>query len=105
MGRDRRRYSRVGVELNVALEGAGSHWLAKTVDLSPYGVKVALPATSASLTTGTRVELKLAVPDQNSALSLGASVVRTDPDGIALNFIALGAQRFARLKGLVDSLL
>jgi hypothetical protein len=95
----------VAVELNVALEAAGSHWLAKTVDLSPYGVKVALPADSVSLPPGTRAELKLAVPGQNSAVSLAASVVRTDPDGIGLNFIDLSAQQFARLKDVVDSLL
>ncbi len=105
MGRDRRRYPRVGVELSIAIEAAGSQWLGKTVDLSPYGVKVALPANSVSLPPGTRVELKLAVPDQNSALSLAASVVRMDPDGLALNFIDLGAQHFARLKDVVDSLL
>ena len=105
MGRDRRRYPRVGVELSIAIEAAGSQWLGKTVDLSPYGVKVALPANSVSLPPGTRVELKLALPDQQSALSLTASVVRTEPYGISLNFIDLGAQHFARLKDVVDSLL
>ena len=105
MGRDRRRYPRVGVGLDISVDAAGSQWQAKTVDLSPYGVKVALPANSLSLAPGTKVRLQLAIPDENPALSLTGSVVRSDPDGIALAFVNQGALYFARLKEFVDSLL
>ena len=51
------------------------------------------------------MELRLALPGQDSPLSLTASVVRVDPDGVVLNFVKQGAVSFARLKDLVDSLL
>ena len=105
MGRDRRRYPRVGLGLEITLEAEGSHWQAKTVDLSPYGVKVALPANSLSLAPGTKVRLQLAIPDENPALSLTGSVVRSDPDGVAVAFANQGAFYFVRLKEFVDSLL
>jgi hypothetical protein len=105
MGRDRRRYPRVGVGLDITVDAAGGQWQAKTVDLSPHGVKIAMPATSSGLRPGTKVQLQLAVSDQKPALSLTASVVRSDPDGIALDFINPGALCFARLKEFVDSLL
>ncbi len=105
MGRDRRRYPRVGVALDTSVEALGIQWQAKTVDLSPYGVKVGVPATWLNLPPGTRADLRLALPDGESPMALTAHVVRTDPDGVALNFVDLEAQRFARLKGLVDSLL
>jgi hypothetical protein len=103
MGKDRRRYLRVGLELEVSLEASGIRWQGKTLDLSPYGVKVALPPHPVTLPPGTSVELRLALSGGDSPLSLTASVVRMDPDGIALNFLNQGALPFARLKDLVDS--
>lgn len=105
VGKDRRRYPRVGVQLEVSLEAFGIRWQGKTVDLSPYGVKVALPPTPVTLPVETSVELRLALSGGDSPLSLRASVVRVDPDGVALNFVNQGAVPFARLKDLVDSLL
>ncbi len=104
MSRDRRRYPRVSVELDLTFEAEGIRREATAVDLGPYGVKVALPSSSIAFPPGTRIELRLAIPN-GDPISLTASVVRTDPDGIALNFTNPGALPFARLKDLVDSLL
>ncbi len=105
MGRDRRRYPRVGVELDFTLEVSGIRWEGRTIDLSPYGVKVALPANWGRLRPGTSVELKLALPDGGSPLTLTAWIVRTGEDSIALNFVHERALLFARLRDFVDSLL
>ena len=105
MGRDRRRYPRVGVTLGVIVDGAGALWQGKTVDLSPYGVKISLPPSSVKLPPGTSVQLRLALPNPDPPLSLTASVIRTDRDGVALNFVKLGSEHFERLKNLVDSLI
>lgn len=105
MGRDRRRYPRVGTTLAVSVEATGSRWHGKTVDLSPYGVKVTQPPTPLKLAPGSSVRLELSLPDSGTPLCLTASVVRTASDGIALNFVNLEAAHFERLKALVDSLL
>lgn len=104
MSRDRRRYPRVAVEMNLAFEAEGILREAKAVDLGPYGLKVVLPANSIAFPPGTRIELRLDIPN-GDPISLAASVVRTDSDGIALSFTNPGALPFARLKDLVDSLL
>ncbi len=91
--------------LDVSVEALGGQWQVTTVDLSPHGVKVALPANSIMLPPGTCAELRLALPDGDSPLVFPATVVRTDPDGIALNFAKVEDQHFQRLKDLVNSLL
>jgi len=105
MGRDRRRYARVGAAMDIRVEAAGRRWEAKTVDVSPYGVKVALPTNGVKLPSGTAIQLRLVLPEGDSPLALTARVVRTDRDGIALCFEDLDAGHFERLKALVDSLL
>lgn len=105
MAHERRRYPRTNVVLDVILEAGGSRWQAKTVDLSPYGIKVTSPDASDKLAPGRSVQLRFPVLDQHAPMSLAAHVARTDPDGVALTFPTLGEQQFARLKGLVDSLL
>lgn len=91
--------------LDVHVEGPSTRWMGKTVDLSPYGVKVALPPNLATVAPGTRLQLALDIADGSPLLSLAASVVRTDRDGIGLNFINLDKLAFERIKNLVDSLL
>ncbi len=105
MRRDRRRYPRVGAALHINVEAAGRRWDSKTVDLSPYGVKVALAANGIKLPPGTTIQLRLILPDGGSPLALTARVVRIDRDGIALCFENLEAGYFERLKAVVDSLL
>jgi hypothetical protein len=105
MGRDRRRYHRVGVALNVTVEAAGGQWSGKTADLSPYGVKVRVPTNAARVTRGAMLRLRIALADGDAPLLLAASVVRTDRDGLALNFANLEDHHFERLKAFVDLLL
>ena len=101
MGRDRRRYPRVGVELEVSLETSGIRWKGKTVAVSPYGAKVSLEPHPLALPLGRSVEARLALPGEDSSLPLMAQVIRVDPDGIALNFPNQGTPPFERLKDLV----
>ncbi len=103
MAHDRRRYPRACRALDVTLDASDRQWPGKTVNLSPYGAKVTLSANSVPLARGMNIGLRLTLPDGN--LSLVATVVRTDPDGVALHFGGVDPSQFQRLKGLVDSLL
>ena len=103
MGEDRRRYPRACPALDVTLDATGRQCRGKTVNLSPYGAKVALSGNSVPLAPRMNIGLRLTLPD--GELSLAAMVCRTDPDGVALNFGSLEAGQFQRLKDLVDSLL
>ncbi len=103
MGEDRRCYARACGALEVTLDVSGRKWQGKTVNLGPYGAKVALSGKSVPLAPGTIIGLRLTLPDGD--LSLAASVCRTDADGVALNFGNLEAREFQRLKNLVDALL
>lgn len=105
MAEDRRRYPRATVGVAVTLEAESTQWHAKTLNLSPYGVKVASVAQAHPLRPGSRAQLRVALPDQDAPLALPASVVRTDPDGVALQFESPGDSEFGRIKNLVDSLL
>ncbi len=105
MEQDKRRYPRTSVALDVTVAATGSSWKGRTLNLSPYGVKVSSPAEAVSLRPGTTVKLWLHPADEGPALALPASVVRTDPDGLALTFGTLEAQQSRRLKSLVDTLL
>ena len=91
--------------LDISIDALGIHRQGKTVDLSPLGTKVAVPAYPIEqLWPGTRAELRLALPAGES-LALTATVVRTEPDGIALKFGNSESGVFTRLKDLVDALL
>ena len=100
--RDRRRYPRVIVALESTLKTAGTVLQGRALDLSPYGVKVTFGQT-VKLLPGTNIRLQLILPDQGPPLSLTASVVRSDHDGIALDFVDPEKQEFQRLKTFVDS--
>ena len=102
MSPDRRRHPRAGVELDATVEATSSVWRGRTLNLSPYGAKIASPAMSVNLPRGTSVKIRFPLPDQDP-LSLIANVERMDPDGMALSFNGLGDQNFQRLKELVDS--
>lgn len=91
--------------LDATVEAAGGRWQGKTLDLSPSGVKVALPANAAQLSRGAMLQLRIDLPDGDAPLSLTASVVRADRNGIALNFAELQDHHFRRLKAFVDFVL
>ena len=101
MGRDRRRYPRVGIELDFTLEASGIRWQGKTVDLSPYGVKVALPGTAIQPAWGTAVQMRLASPDGRPLVSVKGIVWRKEPEGMAVLFVELGRDQLEGLKALV----
>ena len=86
------------------MKTAGMVWPGRTLNLSPYGVKVAFDEALRFLPE-TNIRLQLALPDHGSPLALTASVVRLDDDGIALNFVDPEENTFRRLKAFVDSLL
>ena len=102
---DRRLYARAPVALDVTVEAPDRHWKGMTLKLSPYGAKVTSPASAVPLPAGTSVQVWLHAGDRTTPLRLLASVVHTDPDGLALSFDRLNAEQFQRLKHLVDSLL
>lgn len=103
MVKDRRRYPRASIGLDVTLEAAGQLWEGKTIDLSPYGVKVTSLPTAIILPPGERVQVRFPSLAQEPPLSIDASVVRTDPDGLALRFDDLEDKQFQRLKHLVGT--
>ena len=103
MSEDRRCHPRACQALDVTLDASGQHWPGRTLNLSPYGAEVAVSGTSVPFPPGLNIGLRLTLPD--GYLFLTAVVVRTDPDGVALNFDSLEAAQFQRLKELVDSLL
>lgn len=105
MVQDRRRYARADLALDVTVEAPGSHWKGTTLKLSPYGVKVTSPAPPAPLPTGTSVQVWLHLGVRTPSLRLPASVVRTDPDSLALSFGRLSVEQSQRLRSLIDSLL
>lgn len=105
MKQDRRQYPRLPLAVDVAIEASGHEWHATTVDLSPYGTKVASTSKSAPLAPGTTVQLRFALPDGDPPLSIAARVSETSPAGIGLSFVDLKEQETKRLKDLVDSLL
>ena len=105
MGQDQRRYPRADVALDVTVETPTTHWKGKTLNLSPSGVKVESQTRPAPFSPGTSAQVCLHLGDRNPPLRLAASVVRVDPDGLALTFVRLGLHEFQRLKALVDSLL
>ena len=103
MKRDRRRYARVVVALESTVKTAGTVWRGKTVNLSPYGVKITF-GQAVKLLPETIIRVQLVLPDQEPPLSLTARVIRSHHDGIAMDFVDPDQQDFQRLKALVDSL-
>jgi hypothetical protein len=73
------------------------------MNLSPVGTKIAPLRDPLRLPPGTGVQIRFPTHNGEHPFSLPASVVRTDPDGIAFSFGNVGAQEFKRLKSLVDS--
>jgi len=105
MASDRRRDPRLDAALDATVEVGGREWHGRTVDLSPSGVKVTSSAPALTLSPGTSVHVRFALPDGGPSLSVPASVIRTDTESVALAFVNLGDPQVQRLKALVDSLM
>ena len=95
-----RRYPRVRAAWKVIIEMPGSRpRMRKTVDVSPFGVKVRL---NERLPDGAPARLRLSTPD-GQPLSLNAIVRRHDAEGPVFIFIGVGEEETMRLKSLVDT--
>jgi hypothetical protein len=97
---DLRRHPRARVAWKIIIEMPGSRpRMRKTVDVSPFGVKVRL---NDRLPNGAAARLRLATPDRRP-LSMNAVVKRSDAEGPVFVFIGVGEEEVMRLKSLVDS--
>lgn len=101
---DRRRYPRLTTPLDVTVDAAGFRWQAKAVGLSVSGVKVVSPAMPIGLPRATTVQLAFSLTGQPT-MCAAPSVVRTDRDGLALEFSALEDQQRRQFEHAVNSLL
>jgi hypothetical protein len=92
------------VAWKVIIEMPGSRpRMRKTVDVSPFGVKVRLNnRLDDHLPNGTAARLRLATPDRRP-LSMNAIVRRSDLEGPVFVFIGVGEEEVMRMKSLVDS--
>ncbi len=98
---NRRRYARVKVTLDVAMEDpTGRQSQGQTVDLSPFGVKLRVPG---EIEPGSTAQLSFSAPDGDSRINVLSLLVRKDTDGLGFAFINLTNTDFNRLKGYVDS--
>ena len=75
----------------------------KIVNLSPFGVKVALPETATQPAWGTSVQLCLTGPNGQRPVSVKGIVWRSEPQSMALMFVELGPDQVEGLKALVAS--
>jgi PilZ domain-containing protein len=97
---DLRRHPRARVAWKIMIEMAGSRpRMRKTVDVSPFGVKVRL---NDRLPNGTAARLCLATPDRRP-FAMNAIVKRSDVEGPVFVFIGVGEEEVMRLRSLVDS--
>jgi len=97
---DLRRYPRVRVAWKVVIDLPGSRpRMQRTVDVSPFGVKVRLDGP---LPKGVAARLRFAAPDRQP-LEVRAVTLRGDADGPVFVFVGVGDGLLARMKALVDS--
>jgi hypothetical protein len=71
----------------------------KTVDVSPFGVKVRLKER---LPDGAPARLRFSPPDRRP-LQLDSIVWRSDADGPVFVFVGVSEEQLNRMKSLVDS--
>lgn len=88
---------------DVTVESSRGHCSGTTTDLSLSGAKVTLAGNSVCLPLLTVVQLRIALPDGVSSLSLPARVIETESDGVILSFFNVRDQARRCLKDLVDS--
>lgn len=89
---DDRRVARARVEFPIRV---GAVWDWRTIDLSPFGVKV---ASQGWLRPGAKVRVLLTLPDGLPPLGVDATFVRSDPDGDLFSFLKLEEAQFRRLQ-------
>lgn len=97
---NQRRYPRVEVSLDVKVEQPAGALPGRSVDLSPFGVKL---RSAEALEPGGTVRLSFSPPDGDPLISVLSVLVRKDSDGHAFTFVNLTNPDFIRLKKFVDS--
>ncbi|HYB44212.1 MAG TPA: PilZ domain-containing protein [Candidatus Methylomirabilis sp.] len=100
---DLRRYPRARVAWKVIVDmpdlPGGRPRMRRTVDFSPYGMKVRLDER---LPEGIDAHLRLSVPDRRP-LEIRAIVWRSDANGPVFVFVGVSPDELVRMKSLVDS--
>jgi hypothetical protein len=95
-----RRYPRARVSWKIIVDLPGSRpRMRKTVDVSPFGVKV---GWDQRLPDGATARLRFSTPDRRP-LQVDARVVRSDSDGLVFVFVGINEEQVVRMKRLVDS--
>jgi hypothetical protein len=103
--KERRRVPRAEAELDIRFDAEKPYdWRGKTINLSPYGVRVALPASAIRPSEGTSVKLELSAPPDPAPLSIRGMVWRREPKSTILIFVELGREQVERLRNLVEFL-
>ena len=103
--KERRKAPRTDAALDISFEAEKPYdWRGKTVNLSPFGVKVALPASAIRPSEGTSLQLRLGAPDNGPPISLKGMIWRREPKSTTLIFVELDREQLEHLRGLVDSL-
>ena len=98
----RRRAERVGIALPVEIEGHSGATMARTVDLSAAGARV---AAAGRLTPGEMVTVKLTPEDAQGPMRIRAVVWEVAARGAVLLFANLAVRDFTRLRSYIDWLL
>jgi CheY-like chemotaxis protein len=99
---DRRRAARAAVDVPVrVMEDDGTEWEGRSVDISPFGIKVRSTHTG---TSGPVVTLAFGLPDDGPTIRTRALVVR-QRETYAYYFVNLSDENFRRLTVLVQRLL
>jgi hypothetical protein len=97
---DLRRYPRTRVAWKVIVDMQGSRpRMRKTVDVSPFGVKIRWDGRVAD---GVTARLSFSTPD-HLPFQVNAVVLRCDADGPVFVFVGITEAEITRMKVLVDS--
>jgi hypothetical protein len=97
---DLRRYPRARVAWKVIVDMPGSRpRMRKTVDVSPFGVKIRWDGRVAD---GVTARLSFSTPD-HLPFQVNAVVLRSDADGPVFVFVGITDAEITRMKLLVDS--
>ncbi|MBI4609177.1 MAG: PilZ domain-containing protein [Candidatus Rokubacteria bacterium] len=87
---------------DVALEAAGYQWRGKTIDVSPDGIRVALPIDTGKLPHATCVQVRFRLPGEDRPVALVGRVRRTTPESLIVHFTDVEDQQY--LQDLVGCL-
>jgi len=98
---ERRKFTRVPLDLKASVAGESGETEGEVKDLSLHGAFVKL--SSGEYQPGEDVEIALRIVDAETLPPMWckATVVRADPEGVALEFGEMAPETFGQLKNLV----